>query len=98
MRQLAEPTRLRRHGPPPTARLAHRGQLTRPTKPRAFPATPRVVTLGGKQGDRVVVAAGLHDGDTVVTAGQIKLRSGASVVIDNRVQPPNEMAPEPPEE
>ncbi len=63
-----------------------------------FLATSRVVTLGATQGDRVVVTAGLHDGDTVVTAGQIKLRSGALVVIDNRVQPPNALAPEPPEE
>ncbi len=69
-----------------------------PGQPPVFLATSRVVTLGGTQGDRVVVTAGLHDGDTVVTAGQIKLRSGASVVIDNRVQPPNELTPQPPEE
>ena len=66
--------------------------------PGVLVATSRVVTLGEAQGDRVVVTAGLHDGDTVVTAGQIKLRSGASVVIDNSVQPPDALAPEPPEE
>ena len=51
-----------------------------------------------RQGDRVVVLSGLHDGDTVVTAGQIKLRSGAAVVIDNRVQPPNALSPNLPDE
>ncbi len=66
--------------------------------PGVLVATSRVVTLGGTQGDRVVVLSGLRDGDTVVTAGQIKLRSGALVVIDNRVQPPDALAPEPPEE
>ena len=69
-----------------------------PGRPPVFLATSHVVTLGEAQGDRVVVTAGLHDGDTVVTAGQIKLRSGSTVVIDNSVQPPNALAPEPPEE
>ncbi len=69
-----------------------------PGKPQVFLATSRVVTLGETQGDRVVVTAGLHDGDTVVTAGQIKLRNGATVVIDNRVEPPDALSPNPPEE
>ncbi len=73
-------------------------QPREPGRPPAFLATSRVVTLGATQGDRVVVTAGLHDGDTVVTAGQIKLRNGASVVIDNRVQPPDALSPNPPEE
>ena len=69
-----------------------------PGRPQVFLATSRVVTLGETQGDRVVVTAGLRDGDAVVTAGQIKLRSGSTVVIDNRVQPPNALTPNPPEE
>ena len=69
-----------------------------PGKPQVFLATSRVVTLGEKQGDQVVVVSGLRDGDTVVTAGQIKLRSGSAVVIDNSVQPPDALAPNPPEE
>ena len=69
-----------------------------PGKPPVYLATSRVVALGETQGDRVVVVSGLHDGDTVVTAGQIKLRSGAAVVIDNRVQPPDALSPNPPEE
>ncbi len=70
----------------------------KPGTPGVLVATSCVVTLGETQGDRVVVLSGLHDGDTVVTAGQIKLRSGAAVVIDNRVQPPNALSPNLPDE
>ena len=71
---------------------------TLPGKPPVFLANSRVVTLGEARGDRVVVASGLHAGDTVATAGQFKLRDGASVVIDNRVQPPDALSPDLPEE
>lgn len=69
-----------------------------PGKPPVFVAHSRVVTLGQKRGDRVVVVAGLHAGDTVVTAGQFKLRDAASVVIDNKIQPPDALSPDLPEE
>ena len=61
-------------------------------------ASSRVVTLGETQGDRVVVLSGIASGDRVVTAGQLKLRSGASVRMDNSVQPANELNPTPTEE
>jgi len=61
-------------------------------------ATSRVVTLGETLGDRVVVTDGLQPGETIVSAGQLKLRSGALVVIDNQVQPANATDPDPPEE
>ncbi len=69
-----------------------------PARPEVLVATSRVVTLGETEGDRVVVATGLKPGETIVTAGQLKLRSGAAVTIDNRVQPQDAMHPEPPEE
>ena len=61
-------------------------------------ATSRVVTTGEARGDRVVVLTGLRPGETVVTAGQLKLRNGAVVRVDNRVQPPDQLDPDPPEE
>ena len=63
-----------------------------------FLATSRVVRLGQLEGDRVVVTAGLDDGELVVTAGQIKLRNGSTVMIDNRIQPSNALSPDPPNE
>lgn len=58
----------------------------------------RVVTTGETLGDLVVVQSGLASGDHVVTAGQVKLRNGASVRIDNSVQPEASTTPEPAEE
>jgi len=53
------------------------------------------VTLGETRGDQVAVLEGVKEGDTVVTSGQLKLRNGSTVVIDNKVTPSNEAAPEP---
>ncbi|HEY0330319.1 MAG TPA: efflux RND transporter periplasmic adaptor subunit [Rhodopseudomonas sp.] len=41
------------------------------------------VKLGQARGDFVAVVSGLTEGETVVVAGQIKLRNGTPVVIDN---------------
>lgn len=42
--------------------------------------TMRDVTLGGRQGDQVEILSGLAPGETIVTAGQLKLREGAPVM------------------
>ncbi|MEO7566820.1 MAG: efflux RND transporter periplasmic adaptor subunit [Aestuariivirga sp.] len=55
------------------------------------------VTTGQTRGDQVAVLTGLEAGQEVVTSGQLKLRSGASVVVDNSVQPPNDATPTPQE-
>ena len=57
-----------------------------------------VIKTGPARGDQVAVLDGLHEGDIVVTAGQLKLRQGATVAINNSVQPANEAAPNPQEE
>jgi membrane fusion protein (multidrug efflux system) len=44
------------------------------------------VRLSGRRGDQVAVEAGLNPGDTVVVAGQVRLRDGAAVRIDNSLQ------------
>jgi membrane fusion protein, multidrug efflux system len=53
------------------------------------------VKLGGARGDQVAVLAGITPGDEVVTSGAFKLRNGATVWVDNQVQPPNSSAPTP---
>jgi membrane fusion protein, multidrug efflux system len=53
------------------------------------------VTLGGTRGDQVAVLKGVNEGDTVVTSGQLKLRNGSTVIIDNKVVPSNDAAPKP---
>jgi len=55
----------------------------------------QLVTLGQTRGDQVAILSGVHDGDAVVTAGQIKLRPGAKVIINNAVQPQDQASPTP---
>jgi membrane fusion protein (multidrug efflux system) len=53
------------------------------------------VTLGETRGDQVAVLAGVNPGDIVVVAGQVKLRNGAVVDINNKLLPSNEPNPNP---
>ncbi len=53
------------------------------------------VKLGGARGDQIAVISGLTPGDEVVTSGAFKLRNGAAVLINNKVQPSNNRAPKP---
>ena len=55
----------------------------------------RFVKLGSGRGDQVAVVSGLHAGEEVVTSGVFKLRNGASVLIDNKIQPSNSSTPKP---
>jgi membrane fusion protein, multidrug efflux system len=52
------------------------------------------VTTGDTRGDQIAILQGVNEGETIVTSGQIKLRNGASVVINNLVQPSNNPAPQ----
>ena len=53
------------------------------------------VKTGATRGDQVSVLDGVKDGDTVVIAGQIKLRNGVSVVVDNKLLPKFDANPAP---
>jgi membrane fusion protein, multidrug efflux system len=53
------------------------------------------VTAGPTRGDQVAIVTGITDGQTVVTAGQIKLRNGSTVLIDNAVKPTADASPVP---
>jgi membrane fusion protein (multidrug efflux system) len=55
------------------------------------------VTTGGTRGDQVAIVKGLDEGDEVVTSGQVKLKSGSPITIDNSVQPANSPNPTPQE-
>jgi membrane fusion protein, multidrug efflux system len=53
------------------------------------------VKLGGTRGDQVAIVSGLEPGSEVVTSGVFKLRNGAAVLVNNKVQPANARAPRP---
>ncbi|WEK48835.1 MAG: efflux RND transporter periplasmic adaptor subunit [Candidatus Kaistia colombiensis] len=63
-------------------------------QPQLF-ARQAFVTTGPTRGDQVAILDGVKDGETVVTAGQLKLRNGTPVHIDNTVQPANDSNPKP---
>jgi membrane fusion protein (multidrug efflux system) len=53
------------------------------------------VKLGGARGDQIAVVSGVKAGDEVVTSGVFKLRNGAAVLVNNKVQPSNSLKPKP---
>ncbi len=55
------------------------------------------VTTGPARGDQVAIMKGLDAGAQVVTSGQIKLKSGTPVVVNNAVLPADSPNPKPQE-
>jgi membrane fusion protein (multidrug efflux system) len=55
------------------------------------------VTAGETRGDQVAILKGVKEGQQVVTSGQVKLKNGTPVVVDNRVQPASDANPTPQE-
>jgi membrane fusion protein (multidrug efflux system) len=55
----------------------------------------QVVKLGPARGDQISIVSGIKPGDEVVTSGVFKLRNGAAVFVNNKVQPGNNPAPKP---
>jgi membrane fusion protein (multidrug efflux system) len=53
------------------------------------------VKIAGARGDQVGIVSGLHQGDEVVTSGAFKLRNGAAVAVNNKIQPGNNPSPQP---
>lgn len=58
-------------------------------------ARQQFVRLGPVRGDFVAVEEGIEPGQTVVTAGAFKLRNGAAVAVNNKVQLTPELQPHP---
>ena len=63
-------------------------------KPKLI-AKQSFVTTGDTRGDQIVILKGVNEGETIVTTGQIKLRNGSPVTVDNSVQPSNDATPQP---
>jgi membrane fusion protein (multidrug efflux system) len=53
------------------------------------------IKTGLTRGDQVAIVSGIAQGDSVVTAGQIKLRNGTVLKVDNSVQVSNDPNPTP---
>lgn len=55
----------------------------------------QVVKLGAARGDQIAVLSGINPGEEIVTSGVFKLRNGAPIRVNNKVQPANNPAPKP---
>jgi len=56
----------------------------------------RFITTGLTRGDQVAVLKGVKAGETVVTAGQLKLRNGSPITVNNSIQPSDSPDPDVP--
>ena len=63
----------------------------------ALEAQQVFVTTGAARGDQVSILKGLDEGVTVVTSGQLKIKNGTPLIINNKVQPSNSPDPKPQE-
>jgi membrane fusion protein (multidrug efflux system) len=79
-----------------TVYILHDGQ-DHDGKP-ALIAQQSFVQVGDTRGDQVAILKGVAKGDRVVTAGQLKLHNGATVIVNNAVPVPDEANPHPPNE
>jgi membrane fusion protein (multidrug efflux system) len=61
-------------------------------------ATQHFIKTGDSRGDQIQVLSGIKEGDTIVTSGQLKLKNGSEVTIDNSIVQPNSAAPVVPDE
>ena len=72
------------------------GKKDKQGKP-ALEAQQVFVTTGQTRGDQVSILKGVDEGATVVTSGQLKLKNGTPLIINNKVQPTNLPDPKPQE-
>lgn len=58
-----------------------------------FSANQVFVTTGDTRGEQITILQGLKEGDEVVTSGQLKLKNGSLITINNKVVPTNNPSP-----
>jgi membrane fusion protein (multidrug efflux system) len=63
----------------------------------ALEAQQVFVTTGATRGDQVAILKGVDEGATVVTSGQLKLKNGTPLIVNNKVLPANSPNPQPQE-
>jgi membrane fusion protein (multidrug efflux system) len=73
------------------------GAPAAPLPEGALVAKQVFVTTGSTRGDQVAILKGLDEGQTVVTSGQLKLKNGAPLMVDNKVKPLDDANPSPQE-
>ncbi len=80
-----------------TVYIAEEKGAAKDGKPSLF-VRQSFVTLGPARGDQVAITKGIKEGELIVTSGQLKLRGGSPVNVNNKVQPANDANPVPQEQ
>lgn len=80
-----------------TAFLARPGKAGEDGEPGLPVAEQVFVKTGETRGDQIAVVSGLNKGDVVVTSGQMKLKNGTPLIVNNSHPPAFEPAPTPQE-
>lgn len=81
-----------------------KGDAAKPAEAQPSSGAPTLVArqvfvvTGATRGDQVSIVKGVNEGDEVVTSGQLKLKSGLKVVVNNTVQPTDDPKPTPQEQ
>jgi membrane fusion protein (multidrug efflux system) len=70
----------------PNAKTAAAGDLS---------VQQQFIEIGPTRGDQVAILKGIQQDDLIVTSGQLKLKNGALVIVDNSVTPMNDQNPHP---
>jgi membrane fusion protein (multidrug efflux system) len=91
-------------GKPVPAKPASDPGAAKAAQPGGNPGAPQryaeqvLVTVGPRRGDQVAILSGIKQGDMIVTSGQLKLKNGTPVNINNKVQPAFDPHPHPVEQ
>jgi len=81
----------------PTLFVSRPGKVGEDGKEGLPTAEQIFVKTGPVRGDQVAILSGIKEGDVVVTSGQMKLKNGTPLAVNNSVLPANEAAPAPQE-
>jgi membrane fusion protein (multidrug efflux system) len=87
-----------------TKPAAEKSAFGKPADASAKPASNELfakqifVTTGPTRGDQVAIVKGIAVGDQVITSGQLKIKNGSPLNINNAVLPANDPNPRPSEE
>ena len=57
-------------------------------------ATEVPITAGERRGDQIAILKGIEANDLIITSGQLKLKNGMKVVINNEIEPSNNPMPQ----
>lgn len=72
-----------------------KGEVDKKGKPTLI-AKQKFVNVGQSKGDQVSIISGVNEGEEIVTSGQLKLKNGVTVAINNTVQPADTANPKVP--